>query len=218
VASCTRCGKDNDDAINFCAACAADLSAQRSPVTTRSPGEAVIMRNPPMPVSRDHLAPPLSPTPWRAVLSDDPAEHGFLVPLRARPGDEGVRMVYADWLEQRGEVDGAQFVRHEGLVTQAVGDPSWRSIVSRGNIARCHQEGEACPKRWDKLEARADDERGRTCATCHEVVRYCVDGDAALRCGLHHRCPITLDAQVDARAGRNAFDRGLALAARNRPG
>ncbi len=171
------------------------------------------MRNPPMPASIDHLAPPLFPTPWRATVSTVPGEQALLAPLRARPSDEGARLVYADWLEQRGEVARAWFVRHEGDVdrNRAVGDPSWRSITSRGDIARCHQEGEACPKRWDKLDACADDERARTCATCHQRVRYCVDTDAALRCGLHDQCPISIDGSVESLAGKAAFDRGLAL-------
>lgn len=175
------------------------------------PVRVVVNRNPPMP-RRVNDVPPLPPTPWRDTLSDDPEEHELLAPLRANPADEAARMVYADWLEQRGEVGRAWFVRLEGDVTvprPELGDPAWRAITSRGQISRCHLE--PCPKRWDMLEARADDERTRFCTTCEWPVKYCVDAEAAHRVGANDRCPIAIDASLDGREGRLAFDRGLAL-------
>jgi uncharacterized protein (TIGR02996 family) len=171
------------------------------------PRPSFTLRNPPMP--RPVRAPPLPPTPWRGQLAANPDEHELLAPLRLRPSDEGVRMVYADWLEQRGEVARARFVRLQGDSTDDAGDAAWRAITSRGQVWRCHRE--PCTQRWDLLEARADDERTRDCATCSLPVKYCVDVDAAMRVGANDRCPITIDASIDGREGRLAFDRGLGI-------
>lgn len=201
VPACDLCGHDNPVGGSPCAGCG------NGPVVER----VVVTRNPPMP-RRENRVPPLEPTPWRATLSDDPAEHELLVPLRANPADAGARMVYADWLEQHGEVARAWLVRHEGDVATPrpeLGDAAWRAIASRAGIWRCHQE--PCPKRWDLLEAREDDERTRSCTTCDWPVKYCVDGEAAFRVGANDRCPIALDASLELREGRLAFDRGLAL-------
>ena len=42
----------------------------------------------------------------------DPQEEAFLAALAASPGDEGTRVVYADWLEERGDPR-AEYVRIE---------------------------------------------------------------------------------------------------------
>lgn len=159
---------------------------------------------------RTNAVPPLPATPWRVWLAEDRTEHDLLAPLRANPADEGGRMVYADWLEQRGD-ERAWFVRHEGDVEEraAPGEPAWRAITSRARIWRCHRE--PCPNRWDLLAAIAGDERARTCTTCQWPVRYCVDAEAAFQIGANDRCPIVIDAGTDGREGRLAFDRGLAL-------
>ncbi|MDB4953072.1 MAG: hypothetical protein JWO36_641 [Myxococcales bacterium] len=112
----------------------------------------------------------------RAVLSSDPIEQGFLETLRDRPDDIATRLVYADWLEERGWVAKAQLVRgeadrdHENLLAEC--DPSWRAITSTATVELCEVAG--CPQRWDAFAPSPDDERVRGCASCERDVRYCV--------------------------------------------
>jgi uncharacterized protein (TIGR02996 family) len=39
------------------------------------------------------------------------AEEGFLSAIRTSPDDEGVRLIYADWLDENGDPDRAEFIR-----------------------------------------------------------------------------------------------------------
>ncbi|MEO8702451.1 MAG: TIGR02996 domain-containing protein [Kofleriaceae bacterium] len=124
------------------------------------------------------LAPDLTlpPRVLRDTLSSERVEHDLLVSLRDAPGDVHARMVYADWLEQRGRLVLASFVREVNLpyddirrvITES--DVSWRAITCR---ARFECATYACPRRWDALAPVADDERVRICRVCERAVRYC---------------------------------------------
>jgi uncharacterized protein (TIGR02996 family) len=129
------------------------------------PGNPPAPTRPPQPVWT-------RPTVWRDRLADDPVEHDFLATLRANPGDAASRMVYADWLEGRGDVQRAGFVRAEPPRDAPTWPPDadWRAITSRAAIQDC--VAERCPRHWDGLAATGD-ERVRTCSTCEVRVRYC---------------------------------------------
>src|SRR5580765_3081701 len=51
------------------------------------------------------------------MTADDP----FLLAIRERPDDLGPRLVYADWLEERGECDRAELIR-----LQCRSEDGWR--------------------------------------------------------------------------------------------
>jgi uncharacterized protein (TIGR02996 family) len=114
---------------------------------------------------------------WRTTLSADADEQQFLVTLRSRPSDEEVRMVYADWLEERGRSADASFVRGvekypetQTLVSTSALD--WRAITCRER-AECSEHD--CPRNWDAFAPSSTDERLRQCNPCHKTVRYCAD-------------------------------------------
>src|SRR5262245_26328 len=57
----------------------------------------------------------------------------LLQALRASPADDGLRLVYADWLEEQGESERAEFVRvHHALARLGPHDPARWELVSRG--------------------------------------------------------------------------------------
>lgn len=180
-------------------------------------GRDVVMRNPPMPHGggRPYVYPVPPPVPWRVTLSNDPTEQDFLATLRANPADEGVRLVYADWLEQRGRTLEASFVRHLGDLpprdpASQAGDVDWRRITSRGALEMCGRT--ECPNRWDLLAANKLDEHTRECrGPCQRPVRYCATSADATAAGGAQRCTIALDAAADADDLKSAYTHALAL-------
>src|SRR4051812_44592846 len=59
----------------------------------------------------------LPPAPWTPVLFDDPdrpaEETAFLRAIVDNPDDDVARLVFADWLDEHGLADKAEFVRLE---------------------------------------------------------------------------------------------------------
>jgi uncharacterized protein (TIGR02996 family) len=97
-------------------------------------------------------------------------------------GDTASRVVYADWLEERGEVGRAAIVRElvaggrpdlEMLERLVPTNVRWRARVLEPAIEACPR-GAACVGHWGKLEGcrRAD---LRRCGACTKLVLYCVD-------------------------------------------
>jgi uncharacterized protein (TIGR02996 family) len=83
------------------------------------------------------------PAPPRFAMSDD---QGFINALLAKPKDDTIRLVYADWLDERGDVRGAflrllvEAARDDGVrVRRQVNesrrafDPEWVAAVIRPN-------------------------------------------------------------------------------------
>jgi uncharacterized protein (TIGR02996 family) len=118
-------------------------------------------------------------------------ELAFLTAIRDRPNDEATRLIYADWLEERGDPRG-EFIRVEcELATLSVRnerynklkerakelakkiDTLWLSIVSRPAIERCGALYRfVCPKKWEDLTPtrKAD---VRFCESCERNVFFC---------------------------------------------
>jgi uncharacterized protein (TIGR02996 family) len=125
----------------------------------------------------------------------DPVEDRLLDGI-AR-GDDTSRAVYADWLEERGELVRAEFVRVQQAIIDAPMatsaerdafltssarlrklaasiDLGWRMQVARPAVEGCQVAFEIpCKMDWGQLAptARAD---VRTCQTCRKDVHYCV--------------------------------------------
>jgi len=132
----------------------------------------------------DDLEPP--PLPY---FARDPVEHRLLTEIAER--DEAARVVYADWLEDRGELERAEFLRTQQEI--AMGPPDgarlehlagrlrvlaasidipWRMRVARSPVERCGVTFELqCPKDWGKLEP-TDREDVRYCGSCKKTVHY----------------------------------------------
>lgn len=133
---------------------------------------------------------PLRPPPSMRTLEDDEAtERAFLRGIAAAPRDVACRLVYADWLEERGRHDCAELVRSElTLLDIEEADPrepvlrhrvkaltplvsvEMRRAISRGPIEGC-DEPAACARSWDALRATADP-CARRCVVCDRDVLY----------------------------------------------
>ena len=60
-------------------------------------------------------------------------ESGFLSEIRERPGDDAPRLVFADWLDDQGQADRAEFVRAQvRLAALPEWDPARFDLEERG--------------------------------------------------------------------------------------
>ena len=128
-------------------------------------------------------------------------------------GDEASRLVYADWLEQRGDHERARFLRlqaeiagmkpdsifllaaHE-LRTLAAGlDPAWRRAVAQVAVEGCVGFELQCPKQWSSLESteRSD---VRFCGACQQQVFYCTTIESARRRAQRNEC-VAIDIKLE---------------------
>lgn len=130
----------------------------------------------------------------RPMTHVSPAERGLLAAMSE--GHEASRMIYVNWLERRGEVVRAEFLRLDCVLAQiSPEDPryagtrrrllelaprisiDWRSRVARSLIEGCTTTTGRCPAYWRALPSEADDVRG--CSVCGDQVYYCVSIDLA---------------------------------------
>lgn len=91
-----------------------------------------------------------------AEVTDDEA---FIRTILASPGDDAPRLVYADWLEERGDERGAYFrlevkwakTRDNGLETRLkewaamMSDSVWTARISRSPVGVCSEIIEVDP-------------------------------------------------------------------------
>lgn len=124
-------------------------------------------------------------------LNDEPtrrdptplAERRFLDHLGQHPDDAGMRMVYADWLEETGQTPKSELLRmleapdlvgSQALRTAShLVDAAWLATVSRAPIEGCDVELRfRCPKSWSSLTP-VDDIGIRACGACQRNVYFC---------------------------------------------
>ena len=128
-------------------------------------------------------------------------EGAFLNRILDEPKDDAIRLVYADWLEERGDVAAnakAEFLRiqHEWsrleekkraahpltyrLKELAVTlEEKWLAIVSKMAIENCERAFRfQCPRKWEKLKT-TEDPLIRFCEGCVNNVYYCKDIEEA---------------------------------------
>jgi uncharacterized protein (TIGR02996 family) len=134
-------------------------------------------------------------TLWFPAPALDPVEERLIAAIAAR--DQASRVVYADWLEERGEVARAEFLRiQDRLIGVSPDDPAfvegrerlevlaqdldveWRMAVGRPAIEGCLAFQVECPREWGSL---APTNRGtvRFCDTCAQQVFYCASIEEA---------------------------------------
>jgi uncharacterized protein (TIGR02996 family) len=128
-------------------------------------------------------------TEWFPAPPLDPVEERLIAAIAAR--DHASRVVYADWLEGRGELARAEFLRiQDRLIGTSPDDPDfragaarleelargidleWRFAVGRPAIEGCLAFQLACPKEWGSLAITARDDV-RFCDACERQVFYC---------------------------------------------
>ena len=101
--------------------------------------------------------------------------------------DHATRLVYADWLEEQGDHERAEYMRlQDSVVELADGgardivrqriieldrklDAAWRVIVARPQIVQC--KSTSCPGDWGSLAPTHRTDM-RVCGQCKEQVQY----------------------------------------------
>ncbi len=121
-------------------------------------------------------------------------EQAFIRAILDQPADTALRLVYADWLEERGDAESmrrAEFLRVEcemdGLPTnhpkraqrqtrlrelRAKIDDEWWQQLDWAPVDYCVKFEYQCPQRWDSLQP-TDDPAVRHCPECRQKVYYC---------------------------------------------
>lgn len=115
----------------------------------------------------------------------------FLEAILAAPNDNTARLVYADWLEEKGDPRGA-FLRLEVLFASTPAtdthfsevearfresgtgiDSQWLALVSRTTIENCGVSLRfRCPLQWEHLQPMKD-ASVRFCESCRQQVFFC---------------------------------------------
>jgi uncharacterized protein (TIGR02996 family) len=145
------------------------------------------------------------------TVDADPVELRLLASIAQR--DEASRLVYADWLEERGESLRAEFLRVQQALTQLSPDhpdfqrgatrlreltskiePWWRFKVARPAIEGCVRFELRCPKEWGSL-ATTERSNVRFCDACQQKVHYCISIAEARRRSERGEC-IAVDAAI----------------------
>lgn len=121
-------------------------------------------------------------------------EQEFLQAIGDRPHDESNRLVFADWLEEAGDVR-AEFLRVDARLAQLrAGDEeyaetllqwrdlrdelpaAWQLLLSRSPVENCGLHLNPCPQKWSDLNSTAE-EGVRHCWACDKPVHYCQSMD-----------------------------------------
>lgn len=155
-------------------------------------------------------------TEWFPAPPLDPVEEQLLAAVAAR--DHASRVVYADWLEERGDATRAEFLRlQDRLLGTSPDDPElragrerlealardidveWRFAVGRPAIEGCLALELPCPKEWGSL-ALTDRPDVRFCDACTKQVYYCESIGEARAHARRGDC-IAVDAVIRRRPG-----------------
>lgn len=141
-------------------------------------------------------------TDWGALfVSDEEAERALAAAVRTAPDDEVPRHVFGDWLEARGQVARADYIRRapstfgppRGEPETGI-DDAFVAVFDRSPIEGCPR-GPACPAtRWDRLRAAGGVRR--RCDHCHLEVAYCTSAAEREKHRLLRR-PVVVGAMVD---------------------
>jgi uncharacterized protein (TIGR02996 family) len=132
-------------------------------------------------------------------------ETPFIEAILAAPEDEAPRLIYADWLEERGDVRG-EYLRleaalgslpegdhHRRTLTERLNelrptiDAEWLALVDRSRIEGCVTFAFQCPARWESL-TRTDDSLVRFCERCRKKVFYAASLKQARRHAAFGHC------------------------------
>lgn len=141
----------------------------------------------------------------------DPTEEKLLADIAA--GDDASRVVYADWLEENGDIRRAEFLRTQEQMRSIVTDDAdarlafvehsrrlrqlatlveleWRMKVARAPVEGCKVDIKfnfACPKQWSEL-VETENPDVRFCDLCRQQVFYCTTIPEARQHAWRGRC------------------------------
>jgi uncharacterized protein (TIGR02996 family) len=155
-------------------------------------------------------------------------EDPFIQSVQAAPDDTGLLLIYADWLEERGDPR-AEFLRVRVALGQLSPnekqfralwsklrrlrsgiDLAWLAVLDRTPIENCSMQfAYACPRRWEAL-CPTEDASIRFCEACQRRVYYCSTLKQARRHAEAGDC-----VAVDSKLNRRPGDLSRALAGRN---
>jgi uncharacterized protein (TIGR02996 family) len=144
------------------------------------------------------------------------AETAFIRTILADPSDPAPRLVYADWLEERGDPDSvhrAEYLRKECQLDSLpsgdrrrrrlrarllqlrglVGDDWWRQL-DWAKVDSCVEFAYRCPRRWDTL-LPTDNAGVRHCPACQRDVHYCRSARDAQRLANAGEC-VAIDSRL----------------------
>lgn len=150
-----------------------------------------------------------------AAILSDPQEVPFFRALQDNSDNDGLRLAYADWLEERGDPR-AEYLRLECLLANRLDDRTrrpalearlaelggvidriWAALVQRrSRILNCGAAaGKAsvirfafqCPNQWGMLQP-TDDEAVRFCEVCEQKVYHCETTEQVRHHALRGRC------------------------------
>jgi uncharacterized protein (TIGR02996 family) len=159
------------------------------------------------------------------LVSDE--EDPFICAILAAPEDEAPRLIYADWLEERGDLRGEYLRLDCQLASLPQDDPSfdwlvrrfrelhfqidpkWRTAVSRSAIEKCSLFAFRCPKRWDKLSLTGG-AGVRWCTACRKEVYYADDIRQAREHAELGRC-VAVDPAVPRKEGDLDIEREVMI-------
>lgn len=130
----------------------------------------------------------------------------FLGAIATHPDDDTFRLVFADWLEERGDWR-AEFLRLDCTLRALSADqpcpealqtrwselharlsPAWRTVLGRTTLENCENRFLfRCPERWDQL-APTKTAAVRFCRVCKERVYYCSSLEEAREHARQGRC------------------------------
>jgi len=141
------------------------------------------------------------------MLTSEDAE--FLEEIRRSPNDDTPRLIYADWLEEQGDVraeylrlecEVASLGKHDALYVELRPrlmelrgqiDIRWITAVGRTRVANCPHRGTNCPKHWEAL-MKTGNPRQRFCLTCESLVHFC-ETAGMLHYHLERAVPVAID-------------------------
>lgn len=150
-------------------------------------------------------------------------EDALVRAILENPRDDSLRLIYADWLEERGDVRG-EFLRVEAQIAtsgqverkernklrarldelrRTIGK-EWLALLDRTGVDGCFQFRQSCPKRWERLNT-TENELIRFCETCHKKVFFCATINDAQRHANYGHC-VAIDSRVARKSNDVRFD------------
>ena len=138
---------------------------------------------------------------------------GFLRDIIANPNDPVPRLIYADWLDEHGDIRG-EFLRLEvhcgeretslrqrrqirarlRQLRQGICQ-TWLARLDRAAVENCGLRFQfECPKRWEALQ-EADEGRVRFCDACQKRVYHCATVEEAREHALRGEC-VAVDSRL----------------------
>jgi uncharacterized protein (TIGR02996 family) len=119
-------------------------------------------------------------------------DKSFIIKILSNPAELTAWLVYADWLDEHGNVEHAEYLRlmaRRGQISnteleyyevearlealRATLDPNWVVVFDRPKIENCDAAFRfRCPKQWESLKITGDP-AVRHCDACDKKVHYC---------------------------------------------